>query len=200
MHLLAMLLCVMIAIPGGAARAQSAEADSPVLPRFVGANESSDIGHPWPPRASGYRLVQLDVSPESDSTDARIAALEAERDGISTRGARIGMITGGTLAGLGASVALVCWIVTAQASGNCSGDGSAVGGPSTTGVSVTVMLAGLGLAALSGAVYLGQLSKRNRLDREILDLRRSHETRSLPELSLGVDVGEGRGLRLGWRF
>lgn len=201
MRLRAWIACVMVLIHGGPAGASTASVDGAARSRSTASPVVDEVVRPWPPRTSDFPLVQLDDAPaRGEAVDARIAALEAERDAISTRGPRIGMITGLSIAGVAGTVALVCGIVTAHASGNCTGDGSAVGGPSTTGVSLTVMLAGLGLTALSGGVYLGRKSRRNRLDREIRELRGAAGSTSAPAVSIGIDRDGGGQLRLGWRF
>ncbi|MEZ4652008.1 MAG: hypothetical protein R3E97_25040 [Candidatus Eisenbacteria bacterium] len=201
MRALSLLVCLSIVLQGAPGLADfEGRANAPGA-RPVDPAPSSRLSHAWPPLGSIYQVAQLEGDGTSATDlDRRIAELEAKQGAISTKPAKIGMITGGAVAGIGASVALVCWIINSQSGINCSGDGAAVGDPSMTGISLIVMMSGIGLAGLSGLLYVHQEKRRDELGREILDLRRSRDaaTASMPDVHF--DVAGGRGLRLDWRF
>jgi hypothetical protein len=143
-----------------------------------------------------------DEAMRAGDIEARIAALEAQRDQVKTRGPRVATIAGFVVAGVvlvvGATAGIACAVGHAGTGTTCSPD-NAIGFGAAGG---TLALAGLA----TGLIGLSKLRERNgersEFETEIRELRDLREKQESASSRLGVDrvLGSTSQLTVHWSF
>ncbi len=198
MRSLSISLSLAISMTGYPAQAEGVRTSQPTeLPASQRIERFAARGYGERPM---FAQAAEDEASQVGDIEARIAALESQRDAISTRGPRAAMITGGVLTGVGFGVAtlagVLCAAAAAGSSTQCKTD-NAIG-----------IAAGGGVIGIAGLITLftgrSKLRERNQereaLEHEIQSLESQRAKSAMPTVGFGIGQDQDPGLVLGWRF
>lgn len=185
--MVSLLLSILIALPGPASARPPEES-------------RSRIERPWLNRPPDTQLVQAQEESSPEDVGARIAELEAQRDGINRKWPLRGVIAGGVLMGAGViavSASLACGF---NDDGNDNGHHHS---SCSSGIQIAAAaMAGTGLILMGvSAPFLAIRSRKIRsINRNIRQLQEKRRASRSPSWGIGLDVGERKGLRIAWRY
>ncbi|MBY0400837.1 phage holin family protein [Myxococcota bacterium] len=200
MRPLVVLLCIAIASTGRPALAEG-EASPPSIAPTPRAMRSADpFGTPESEAGRVVAQVPTDDASRVGEVEARIAALESQRDAISTRGPRAAVITGSVMTGVGAGLAAVAGILCAAAAAGSSTRCRVENAAGIAGGGAAVAIAGI-ITLVSGRSRLKQRNQeREVFQKQIDSLKRTRAALPLPNIGFTAGRGSDPGLVLGWRF